>query len=228
MSFCLRSFGALFVFLSSAYAAALPLHHATQLSLSLSLLTFHLVEHDPLEPQRLGGRRGSSLAPLPRALRVRLEVPPFLRKRARVFDAARVQHGVEVHVDEVVEVGQVGRRDGIAGAVRVREGVEERVERALHQLDERLLDRVLAAAAEHRVLEDVRDALAVVDGRAEHRAKGLVLVVRGDAGDDLGSGLVVDVEADVAARGGGGKRERGGSKGRVRRGEKRREELCWP
>ena len=176
---------------------------SSQNSLLSSPHTFHLVEHDPLEPQRLR-RRGPRLSAFTILLAPScLEVPPLLRERARAeqrVDAARVQHRVEVHVDEVVEVGEVGRGDRVAGAVRVRERVEERVERALHQLDERLLDRVLAAAAEHRVLEDVRHALGVVDGRAQHGAEGLVLVVRGDAGDDLGAGLVVDVEADVAVK----------------------------
>jgi hypothetical protein len=58
-------------------------------------------------------------------------VPPLLREDARVADAARVEDRVEVDVDEVVEVGEVGGRDRVAGAVGVGEGVQEGVQRAL-------------------------------------------------------------------------------------------------
>jgi hypothetical protein len=51
----------------------------------------HLVEHDALERQRPGRI-------------VELVVPALLLERLLVGDALGVQHGVEVHVDEVVEV----------------------------------------------------------------------------------------------------------------------------
>lgn len=71
---------------------------------------------------------------------------------------------------------QVAGGDGVACAVGVGESVEEGVERALHQLNERLLDGELAAAAQHRVLQDVGDALAVLHRSSEHHTEGLVLV----------------------------------------------------
>jgi len=54
-----------------------------------------------------------------------------LGKDARVADAARVEDRVEVDVDEVVEVGEVGGGDRVAGAVGVGERVQEGVQRAL-------------------------------------------------------------------------------------------------
>ena len=110
----------------------------------------HLVEHHALVRERV--------------LQVlQLVVPPLLLEDRTVVLRARVKHRVEVHVDEVVEVLGVLRRHRVARAVGVREGVEEGLERALEQLCKGLLGRVLVAATQHAVLENMRHA-----GRVGH------------------------------------------------------------
>lgn len=69
---------------------------------------------------------------------------------------------------------QVLRSDRVAGAIRVREGVQERVQRALHEVDEGLLDGELAAAAQHRVLQNVRHPRAILGRGAECHPENLI------------------------------------------------------
>mmetsp|Transcript_56405 Transcript_56405/g.155014 ORF Transcript_56405/g.155014 Transcript_56405/m.155014 type:complete len:276 (+) Transcript_56405:288-1115(+) len=140
------------------------LRRAVHARLGRRVHALHLVEHDSLVHER-------------RRRVLKLVVPPLLRQDCRVLLGARVQHGVKVHVDKVVEVLGVLRGDGVAGAVGVGERVEERLQRALEQLDERLLGRVLVRTAQHRVLENVRHASRIGDGRREDDAEDLVVVI---------------------------------------------------
>ena len=144
----------------------------------------HLVVHDAVVAERPVGR-------------LELDVPALLLEHAR--PELREEHGVEVDIDEVVEVLRVLRRDRVARLVRHREGVEEGLQRALEQLDERLLERVLARAAEDAVLEDVRHAGVVGRQRGERDAEDLVVVVRRRHRQDLRSGLAVAVERGADA-----------------------------
>ena len=115
-----------------------------------------------------------------------LVVPALLLEDLR--RQPRVEDGVEVDVDEVVEVLQVLAGNRVAGAVGVGEGVEEGLQRSLEELDEGLLHRVLAGAAEDGVLEDVGDAGGVGGRRAEGDAEDLVGVIAVDHGDEPGPG----------------------------------------
>ena len=137
----------------------------------------HLVEHDALE-----GHLAVRI--------VELVVPALLEEGLLVGHAARVEHRVQVHVDEVLEILEVAGRHGVARAIGVGHGVEEGVEGTLDELDEGLLDGVLAGAAEDGVLQDVRDAGGVGGGRAEGDAEGLVLVIVGQ-GHHLRTRLLV-------------------------------------
>ena len=128
------------------------------------------------------------------AVVVGLVAPAFLGQHAR--RNARVKNGVEIDVDQVVEVLQVLAGDGVGGLVGVGHGVEEGVERAARQLDEGVLDRVLARSAEHGVLEDVRQAGRIGRRRGEGDAEDLVAVVVFER-DELRAGAPVAVDARV-------------------------------
>ena len=106
-----------------------------------------------------------------------LIVPALLHEDLRVLAHVRVEDGIEVDVHEVLEVLVVAAGHRVHRLVRIRHRVEEGVERAFDELDERLLERVLARAAERRVLDDVRDARIVDRRRAERDGKDLVVVV---------------------------------------------------
>ncbi len=122
----------------------------------------HLVEDHALEDQRLVGG-------------FHLVVPPLLLENLR--GQARVKDRIHIHIHQVVKVLQVGAGDRVAGLVGVGEGVQEGVERALDQLDKGLLDRVLVGAAEHRVLQDVRQPRRILGGGAEGDPEHLVLII---------------------------------------------------
>ena len=81
----------------------------------------------------------------------------------------RCNHCIHVHL-------KICGGHWIACAVWVCESIQECVERALHELNKRLLDWVLLAATQNAVLKNVRDAFAVFNWRPEHGPKGLVLI----------------------------------------------------
>ena len=114
---------------------------------------------------------------------VQLVVPALLLEGEGTLHAERMQDGVHVDVDEVEEVRRIARTDGIHRRIRAREGVEERRERTLQQVDERLLHGILFGAAEHGVLDDVRHARVVGGQRPEPDRERHVVVVAVEPGE---------------------------------------------
>ena len=107
-----------------------------------------------------------------------LVVPALLHQDLRVLAHRGIEHCIEVDVHEVLEIFVIPACDGVHRLVRVRHGIEERVEAAFDEFDERFLQRVLARAAERRMLHDVRDARVIRRRRAERDRKDLVVVRR--------------------------------------------------
>ena len=122
----------------------------------------HLVEDDATIGQRC-------------VRRFQLVVPTFLAQVVRRDE--RVKDRVQVDLDQVVEVLQVGARHRVGRLVGRGEGVEKGVQRPLEQLHEGLLERILLRAAQHRVFQDVGNTGRVGRRRAERDAEDLVLVV---------------------------------------------------
>mmetsp|Transcript_18667 Transcript_18667/g.47706 ORF Transcript_18667/g.47706 Transcript_18667/m.47706 type:complete len:321 (+) Transcript_18667:2618-3580(+) len=125
-----------------------------------------------------------------------LEMPAFLLEDLRPTHRIahkRVEAGVEIHVNEVEEVLLIATGDGVHGLVGRCHRIQESLERALEQLHERLLQRVLLAAAQHAVLEDVRHAGVVLGQRAEVAREDLVIVVGVDR-EHLSAGQLVAVD----------------------------------
>ncbi len=122
----------------------------------------HLVEDDALEGQRAVGR-------------VQFVVPPLLGQLLRRHQ--RVEDGVGVDVEQVVEVLQIGAGCRIDRLVREGHGIDERRQRAFDHLEERVLQRILHRTGQHDVLQDVGQAGGVGRRGAEGDAKDLVLVV---------------------------------------------------
>ena len=109
---------------------------------------------------------------------VELVVPALLHQHLRIRAHGWIEHRIEVHIHQVLKVAVVSARNGVHRLVWERHRVEERVERALHKLDERFLQRILARAAEHGVLHDVRHARIIHGRRAKTDRKDLVVVCR--------------------------------------------------
>ena len=102
----------------------------------------HLVEHYAVIAQcALAQARGAAVTRVLGALRqVQLVVPALLLKNGGLGIDGRVEHRVQVHVHQVVQILLVGGRNGVDGLVGVGHGVEERLHGALDQVDKRLLD----------------------------------------------------------------------------------------
>ena len=142
----------------------------------------HLVEHHAVVAQRsraqvLGaGVVGVALA-APALRQVQLVVPALLLKNGGLGVDGRVEHRVQVHVHQVVQVLLVGGGNGVDGLVGVGHGVEERLHGALDQIDERLLDGKLGRPAQHRVLKNMEHAGGIGRRRLKANGEGLVLVI---------------------------------------------------
>ena len=139
----------------------------------------HLVEHHAVIAQRaLAQARGAAVAFDLGALRqVQLVVPALLLKNGGLGVYGRVEHRVQVHVHQVVQVLLVGGGNGVDGLVGVGHGVEERLHGALDQVDKRLLDGKLGRPAQYRVLKNMEHAGGIGRRRLKANGKGLVLVI---------------------------------------------------
>ena len=187
----------------------------------------HLVEHYAVIAQCALAQAGGAVAAF--ALRqVQLVVPALLLKNGGLGIDGRVEHRVQVHVHQVVQVLLVGGGDGVDGLVGVCHGVEERLHGALDQVDKRLLDGKLGRSAQHRVLKNMEHAGGIGRRRLKANGKGLVFVVarqvqqasaRGSVAQhvgvrvELGHGLAALDGKTVA--GGTGHQQRGSSGARV-------------
>ena len=141
--------------------------------------TLHLVEHHAVIAQRaLAQTRGAAVAIAVLALRqVQLVVPALLLKNGGLGIDGRVEHCVQVHVHQVVQILLVGGGNGVDGLVGVGHGVEERLHGALDQVHERFLDGELGRSAQHRVLKNMEHAGGIGRRRLKSNGKGLVFVV---------------------------------------------------
>ena len=139
----------------------------------------HFVEHHAVIAQRaLAQARGAAVALALDALRqVQLVVPALLLKNGGLGVDGRVEHRVQVHVHQVVQILLVGGGNGVDGFVGVGHSVEERLHGALDQVDEWLLDGKLGRSTQHRVLKDMEHAGGIGRRRLKANGKGLVLVV---------------------------------------------------
>ena len=190
----------------------------------------HLVEHYAVIAQRaLAQARGAAAVLALGALRqVQLVMPALLLKNGGLGVDGRVEHRVQVHVHQVVQILLVGGGNGVDGLVGVGHGVEERLHGALDQVDKRLLDGKLGRSAQHRVLKNMEHAGGIGRRRLKANGKGLVLIVACQVQQasarcgvaqhvgvriELGHGLAALDGKTVA--GGTGHQQRGGSGARV-------------
>ena len=112
-----------------------------------------------------------------------LVMPALLLEDLPVFIDIRIKHRVEIHVHQVAEVTVVAGCHRIEGLVRIRHGIQKRIERSLGKLHERIAARKVFAAVQHRVLDDVRDAGAVGRCGTERGAEGFVFLFTGQNAD---------------------------------------------
>ena len=126
----------------------------------------------------------------------RLHVPAFLAED--ILADAGMKDRVDVDVDEIVKIAQVGAGHRIAGLVRKVKALRKVCSEPFEQLHEGLLDRILVRAAEHRMLQNVGHARGIRGRRAEAHAEAFVFV-RVDHGEQLRARGLMLPEAGLAA-----------------------------
>ena len=139
--------------------------------------TLHLVEHHAVIAQRALAQARGAAVDLGALRQVQLVVPALLLKNGGLGIDGRVEHRVQIHVHQVVQILLVGGGNGVDGLVGVGHGVEKRLHGALDQVDKRLLDGKLGRSAQHRVLKNMEHAGGIGRRRLKANGKGLVLVV---------------------------------------------------
>ena len=190
--------------------------------------TLHLVEHHAVIAQRALAQARGAAVDLGALRQVQLVVPALLLKNGGLGIDGRVEHRVQVHVHQVVQILLVGGGNGVDGLVGVGHGVEERLHGALDQVDKRLLDGKLGRSAQHRVLKNMEHAGGIGRRRLKANGKGLVLVVAcqvQQASARCGVAQHVGVRVELghglaaldgkAVAGSAGHQQRGGSGARV-------------
>ncbi len=105
----------------------------------------------------------------------RIKVPALLLEN--FFRDTRKKNRVQVYVRQVSEVLEIGAGHGVAGLIRIGEGIEKGLQGAFEQFDKGLLDRVFFRAAEHAVFKNMGHAGGIGRGRAKGNAENLVLVI---------------------------------------------------
>ena len=107
---------------------------------------------------------------------VGIAVPALLLEHSPVHHGQRAEHRVQVDVHQVPEVGLVGGGEGVDRLVREGHRVQEGRHAALEQLQKRRGHRVLFAARQHRVLQNVEHTRVIRWEGAEADAECLVRI----------------------------------------------------
>ena len=107
------------------------------------------------------------------------DIAPAFLKEVQVVEVGE-ERGVEVHVEQVVEILAVGAGERIDGAVGVGERVHERGRGPAHHREERVAHRVALRTAQRQVLQDVGTAVADIGHGGERHEEHLFRLVAGE------------------------------------------------
>ncbi len=69
-------------------------------------------------------------------------MPPFLLKHKRRY--VRIKNGIEIHVNEIIEVLDILACHGITGLIRIGECIQKCLQRSFQNFNERFLDRIFS------------------------------------------------------------------------------------
>ena len=109
-------------------------------------------------------------------------MPALLTEYILFFVDIGIEHRVQIHVHQVLEIGVVAACHGINGLIRVGHRIQECIERSLDKLNEGILDREISRSAQHCVLDDMRDTGRILRRRAESDIKHFIVIVTGKKG----------------------------------------------
>ena len=108
---------------------------------------------------------------------LQLVAPAFLAEDFFLFIDGGIEHGIQIHMHQILKILIVAAGHRIHGLVRISHGVQECVQRSLHQLHKRILQREMPGSAQDTVLQNMGHTGAVRRRRPESNIEHLILVV---------------------------------------------------
>ena len=106
-----------------------------------------------------------------------LVMPALLLQNLRFLVHRRIKHRIQINVHKVLEILSVAARHRIHRLIRECHRIEERIERALHQLDKRLLQGKLAGAAQDRMFYYMGRARIIPRRRAKGNGEYFIIIL---------------------------------------------------
>ena len=104
-------------------------------------------------------------------------MPALLPENILIGIDVRMKYGVQIHVHQIGKILLIGGSHRIHRLVRVRHCIQEGIQRSLHNLNERILDRKIPRPAQNRMLNDMSDSRRIRRRCAERNVKNLVAVL---------------------------------------------------
>ena len=126
--------------------------------------TFHLIVYNTIVDQLLFRT-------------LQLVMPALLKEDLFPFVNIRIKDRIQINIHQILEILIVAAGNGIHGLIRIRHGIQKRVQGTFYQLYKRILGRIFAASAENAVLHDMGRSLAVYRSRTECDVEHFVLVI---------------------------------------------------
>ena len=112
-----------------------------------------------------------------RIRRFELIAPALLTENCFLFINIRIKYRVQIDMHQVAEIGIVAARKRIHRLIRIGHCIQKCIQGALYQFHERILRRKLPAAAQNRVLYDMRHSRTVCRRRAKGDIEHLIFIV---------------------------------------------------
>ena len=112
------------------------------------------------------------------AVRVlRFVVPALLAEYILLFIDIGIEHRVQIHVHQILEIRVIAAGHRIHRLVRIGHGVQESVQGSLHKFHKGILDREVSRSAQHGVLNDMRHAGRIFRGRSKCDIENFVVIL---------------------------------------------------
>ena len=103
-------------------------------------------------------------------------VPALLAENLLFFVNVRVEHRIQIHMHQILEIPVITAGYRVAGFVRVGHGIEEGIERSFYQFHKRILKRKFPGAAQYTVFQNVGNTGAVLWRCTECNVKNFILI----------------------------------------------------
>ena len=104
-------------------------------------------------------------------------MPAFLLQGEGVLSDKGIEHGVQIHVHQILEVLVVAAGHRVDSLIRIGNGVQKRIQGALHQFHKGFLQPVLAAATEYGMFRNMGHTGFVLGRGTETDGEDFVIIL---------------------------------------------------